>query len=43
MDAFVSRPAGMALWAVYCAGVFDRSKKRLVRRSCGYVGGTAAV
>jgi hypothetical protein len=41
VDAFVKRPAGMALWAVYCAGVFDRTRRRLARRSCGYVGGTA--
>lgn len=42
VDALVSRPEGMALWAVYCAGVFDRSRRRLARRSCGYLGGTAA-
>jgi hypothetical protein len=41
VDALVSRPAGMALWAVYCAGVFDRTRRRFLRRSCGYVGGTA--
>ena len=41
VDALVSRPAGMALWAVYCAGVFDRTRRRLARRSCGYLGGTA--
>ena len=41
VDAFVARPAGMALWAVYCAGIFDRTRHRLARRSCGYVGGTA--
>lgn len=43
VDALVSRPAGMALWAVYCAGIFDRGRHRLARRSCGYVGGTAAI
>jgi hypothetical protein len=43
VDALVARPVGMALWAVYCAGVFDRSRHRLARRSCGYVGGTAAL
>ena len=43
VDALVSRPAGMALWAVYCAGIFDRSRRRLARRSCGYVGGTASL
>jgi hypothetical protein len=42
VDALVSRPAGMALWAVYCAGVFDRTRRRLARRSCGYLGGMAA-
>jgi hypothetical protein len=40
VDAQVVRPAGMALWAVYCAGVFDRTRRRFVRRSCGYLGGT---
>lgn len=43
VDALVSRPAGMALWAVYCAGIFDRGRHRLARRSCGYVGGTAPI
>ena len=43
VDAFVARPSGMALWVVYCAGVFDRARRRLARRSCGYVGGTAPV
>ncbi|HET8946672.1 MAG TPA: hypothetical protein VFQ07_06795 [Candidatus Polarisedimenticolia bacterium] len=40
VDALVVRPVGMALWAVYCAGIFDRARRRLARRSCGYVGGT---
>lgn len=40
VDTLVTRPVGMALWAVYCAGVFDRTRRRFVRRSCGYLGGT---
>lgn len=43
VDALVARPLGRTLWAVYCAGIFDRSRHRLARKSCGYVGGNTAL
>ena len=43
VDALVARPLGRTLWAVYCAGIFDRGRHRLARRSCGYVGGNTAL
>ncbi|HKN47804.1 MAG TPA: hypothetical protein VJ144_07520 [Candidatus Polarisedimenticolia bacterium] len=34
----VARPAGGARRATYCAGLYDRDRRRFVRRSCGYSG-----
>jgi hypothetical protein len=45
-DLFVvrmARPGGDAASGAYCAGVYDRERRRYVRRSCGYAGtGTTA-
>jgi hypothetical protein len=40
-DLFVvrmARPGGDAATGAYCAGVYDRDRRRFVRRSCGYAG-----
>ncbi len=34
----VSRQQGAARQAAYCAGLYDRDRRRFVRRSCGYAG-----
>ncbi len=34
----VSRHTGAARQAAYCAGLYDRDRRRFVRRSCGYAG-----
>jgi hypothetical protein len=34
----VTRGAGEVLRVGYCAGVYDRDRRRFLRRSCGYSG-----
>ena len=34
----IARPQGMAWRGVYCAGEYDRDRRRFLRRSCGYAG-----
>jgi hypothetical protein len=34
----LARPGAVAGRAAYCAGVYDRERRRFVRRSCGYSG-----
>ncbi len=34
----LARPGGRVLWADYCAGTYDRDRRRFLRRSCGYAG-----
>jgi hypothetical protein len=36
------RPAGGERRAAYCAGLYDRQRRRIVSRSCGYSEGDAA-
>jgi hypothetical protein len=43
IDALVGLGPGPGLWAFYCAGVYDRERRRLVQRSCGYLGAGGAV
>jgi hypothetical protein len=42
VDALVGLGPGPGLWAFYCAGVYDRERRRLVQRSCGYLGSGGA-
>jgi hypothetical protein len=34
----IARPQGIAWRGVYCAGEYDRDRRRFLRRSCGYAG-----
>ena len=34
----IARRQGMAWRGVYCAGEYDRDRRRFLRRSCGYAG-----
>jgi len=34
----IARPRGEVWRGVYCAGVYDRDRGRILRRSCGYAG-----
>jgi hypothetical protein len=34
----IARPQGTAWRGVYCAGEYDRDRRRFLRRSCGYAG-----
>ena len=38
----LARPGGEVLRAGYCAGTYDRDRRRFLRRSCGYSGLPAA-
>jgi hypothetical protein len=36
----VARRGGQMSRAAYCAGFYDRNRRRFLRRSCGYAGGS---
>jgi len=38
----IARPQGIAWRGVYCAGEYDRDRRRFLRRSCGYAGAAVA-
>jgi hypothetical protein len=42
VDALVGLGPAPGVWAFYCAGVYDRERRRLVQRSCGYLGAGGA-
>jgi hypothetical protein len=38
VDALLGIDPRAGVWTFYCAGVYDRERRRLVQRSCGYLG-----